>query len=301
MLATYSLQAFLTTIYLSALVSAQSGLIPRQFFKRPWVPRFLLAIQHSTTTLLYASFLFSVAMLLAAVNNLAFLANNMHLGPASPNWGLYVLVPVSSVLPMIALQLATASTLRRVRGRSVLWAIIAFLLATILALSGALHHQWSVGPSTEQKKLEVYCLRITSLSQIVYTSNALAAAIALCIGVSIASRFFPLRVRQHVPVNAHKWVRWSGVFSAFILMWTCYGLLINTLIEQSKLGIGMQDGWSFGQVLSLTTWFPVLVEFGYVWWQSPVVALSGRLMVPYEVVEMSKEKPAFAMRRVGIV
>jgi hypothetical protein len=45
--------------------------------------------------------------------------------------------------------------------------------------------------------------------------------------------------------------------------------------------------WSFGQILAVGTWVPVVVEFAYVWWERPLEALNGRLMDPYEVKEVS--------------
>jgi hypothetical protein len=55
--------------------------------------------------------------------------------------------------------------------------------------------------------------------------------------------------------------------------------------------------WSFGQVLVIATWAPVVVEFAYLWWERPVEALNGQLMDPYEVKEVSKKTEAFETNR----
>lgn len=79
--------------------------------------------------------------------------------------------------------------------------------------------------------------------------------------------------------------------------------MLNVQIQTAGLGgdNNRDNEWSFGQVLALGTWVPVLVQFGYLWWEKPTVALSGRLMAPYEVVEVSKETKGFELTRRGNV
>jgi hypothetical protein len=238
-------------------------------------------------------------MLLAAMNNLSTLMTNRHLGPASPDWGLYALAPTSSVLPVLALQGAAADTLRRVRGRIILWSIIAVLLSILLGLSATLLHQWNIQPSSEKKELEVICLRIASLSHVLYFTDVVAGAIVLCIGGFIINSLLPPRAKAHLSARTSKQLRWGSVLLALSLLWICYGMLINTMIQQRLRGMDLRDNsLSFGQVLALTTWFPVIVEFAYVWWQRPVVALRGRLIIPYEVVEVSTSDEGFELMRI---
>lgn len=45
--------------------------------------------------------------------------------------------------------------------------------------------------------------------------------------------------------------------------------------------------WTFGQVLALVTWVPVLVDAIYIWNQGPTTALTGQLMEGYKVVTSS--------------
>jgi hypothetical protein len=80
-------------------------------------------------------------------------------------------------------------------------------------------------------------------------------------------------------------------------MWTSIGIFIQMQRELARtFGEDNKDTeWSFGQVLALATWTPVVVEFTYIWWERPVEALNGRLVAPYEVVEVSNGTEAFEL------
>ncbi|KAI8943287.1 hypothetical protein NX059_001307 [Plenodomus lindquistii] len=82
-------------------------------------------------------------------------------------------------------------------------------------------------------------------------------------------------------------------------MWLCLGWFIYFQARSADLsGEENRDNeWSFGQILALATWTPILVEFAYVWYQKPVEALNGRLIDPFEVVEVSRATSAFELHR----
>lgn len=42
--------------------------------------------------------------------------------------------------------------------------------------------------------------------------------------------------------------------------------------------------WSFGQILGLASWLPVLVDFAYIWWEGHKEALTGQMMSGFEAV-----------------
>lgn len=69
-------------------------------------------------------------------------------------------------------------------------------------------------------------------------------------------------------------------------MWASLCIFIYFRKESNrKSGVTNQEHiWSFGQVLGLVTWVPVLVEFVYIWKNGPKEALTGQLMAPYQVV-----------------
>jgi len=200
-----------------------------------------------------------------------------------------MLMPFTSVLPVILLQAATAGTLRRVKGRGILWFLIAFLVLVVLVLSAVLFAQWEAGAGGTKKDLEMYCFRATSLTYMVYFAWSLA-------GVGVVALCVKSGLRQHPLVQRAAW--WLGMLLAFMLMWVCFSWFIYVQYRGRELGTGYSERTlSFGQVLALVTWVPVIVEFAYIWWQRPVTALTGRFMVPYEAVEVSEESGAFGLSR----
>jgi hypothetical protein len=69
----------------------------------------------------------------------------------------------------------------------------------------------------------------------------------------------------------------------FLMFFTVFRGQMN-----SRAGASNKDSeWSFGQILGLACWVPVIVELGYILREGPEKALSGLLVEPYEV----KEKP----------
>ena len=72
-------------------------------------------------------------------------------------------------------------------------------------------------------------------------------------------------------------------------MWMCQ-IRFTVFREALKDRVGATNKdsqWSFGQILCLASWVPVLVEVIYIYREGPEAALTGQLMVPYEVKERS--------------
>lgn len=74
----------------------------------------------------------------------------------------------------------------------------------------------------------------------------------------------------------------------FVSMWITLGLF--TWFRQhfhKKGGVPNQDfALSFGQVLALAIWMPVVVEFGYLYFQGSESALTGQLAKPFRAVKV---------------
>jgi hypothetical protein len=60
-------------------------------------------------------------------------------------------------------------------------------------------------------------------------------------------------------------------------------MLFRNDINKDGRSSNKDTQWSFGQILALASWIPVIVEIGYIWWEGPEQALSGHLVEPYEV------------------
>jgi hypothetical protein len=133
MLTAYVAQASLVTFYLLALlVICFNG--PKALQNTPWIFRILRATQHSTSNFLNASFLFSIAMLLASVVQLSQVLRRTA-AMTSTAVAVSMLMTFNSVLPVVVLQLAASNVLRRLHGRAVLWALLAIMTSIVLGLS----------------------------------------------------------------------------------------------------------------------------------------------------------------------
>jgi hypothetical protein len=60
---------------------------------------------------------------------------------------------------------------------------------------------------------------------------------------------------------------------------------VNQLFIGNRGGTTDKDReFSFGQVLALSTWVPVIIEFAYIYLEGPKKALTGKIMEPLLVV-----------------
>lgn len=298
MLATYIIQATLISLYLPMILSLRFERTPS---KNSLLRRTVLAAQHSSGTFLNASFVFSIAMLCASLIELA---SKFRYEPPRPSTGaLLVLMPFASVLPVALLQLSASNMLRRNQGRVLLWVLMAALMSAILQLTTK---PWYTSSYIEGRKMEEKWERICSdMNSVAKTLwFAVAVGIFVLLGTVIYVLIFVVMYFQHpVLVSWHKRISqplwWLGLILGFVGMWCCIGWLVHIQIKMSVLGgkSNKDAEWSFGQILAIATWVPVLVEFGYIWWERPVEALNGRLMDPYEVQEVSKETEGFEKTR----
>jgi hypothetical protein len=215
-----------------------------------------------------------------------------------------MVLPVSSVLPVVLLQLAASDMLRRVQGRKLLWAIVAILISIILSLNMA----FPIGReeySNEQRKFEEHCLLLGRFPEVaIGLGRAIAVFLVLGIGGYLIAPLMPaLRHRSSLfwGIRLSRPLWFLAITTAFCAMWLFLGSFIYFQTHLSKVRAYGDDNkdteWSFGQILALGTWVPFLVEFGYLWWEQPEEALSGRLVDPYEVVKISRKPGVFELKR----
>lgn len=223
---------------------------------------------------------------------------------------LTLLMPFGSVLPVVLLQLAASNMLRRDRGRFLLWTLIGIVIAIILALALVPNKPQSMksweGPGFakwySQADWEENCIDENAAMHLLYLALAFAGSLLLGIlGYFVTAMIVKLR---HQPLGpwSHRIFRlmwWTGLVLAFLGMWLCLIWFIQFQMYRNSLaGVDNKETeWSFRQVLAVATWVPAIIEFGYLWLESPADALNGRLMHPYEVKEVSKKTEAFEMNR----
>jgi hypothetical protein len=273
MLATYTLQTCLVTVYLIALVMIRFDWILVNMRNVSFMKRTLLAIQHSTGSFLSASFVFCIAMLLASL--LSEVDDNSNARGTA--WTLLLTMPVSSILPVVVLQLAASDTLRRVKGRMALWSLVftlnlALLVPTIVAafdISEEEKSKFKFSYSAwEIKCLDTYyILPMPIISWVIAGSACLSMGFYIIISAVASLRRHGPRKYVHRPGKL--W--WSMIILAFVAMWTFIGwfMWFAFLVRNSARNSNKDKEWFFRQILALATWAPFTVEFAYTWWEEP--------------------------------
>lgn len=293
MLTTYVVQALLVSLYLSILLARKRN---RQ---SSYVEKITTSIKHSTTTFLNASFVFCIAMLCATLFSfIRALVVRTQPMPTSA-YTASTMVSMYSILPPALLNMASSNMLRRSKGRKSLWSVVTILLGVVLALEIVVN--WfktllrydqkflsSRRYNDDQLDWENTCAEFGPMRNIRNFATGLGALIFFALAVYIASPIVP------VPKKLRKksWYKriiaalpWLALISGFITMWFCIGWLIQFRRTLDVFGGESNKDleWSFGQVLALATWVPVLVEICYLYGMTPERALTGRLIRPFEV------------------
>jgi hypothetical protein len=295
MLSAYFTQAVLITVYIPSLLSVRFDWLSDRKSTVSLIGRTLLAVQHSTPSFLNASIVFSIAMLSASLVSFA-----NHDVLTLSTLAIMLLMPFGSVLPVTLLQLAASDTLRRHRGRLLSWILMAALMIVLLITALILN---ITNITTEDKDIkqvnwETFCLGRGNVYNFFWFSLGLAGLLILGIVCFVIGSFSASLQRQ----SAASWSRrvwWITLVTAFIAMWLCLGWFV--LLQMQRNDMAGKDNkdtkWSFGQILAVATWVPVIIEFVYIWWETPVKALSGQLMDPYEVKEVLKKNEGFGSLR----
>jgi hypothetical protein len=97
--------------------------------------------------------------------------------------------------------------------------------------------------------------------------------------------------KDNTGARRHRTLRAVLATLSVSLMWWCLArFVLFRRAFKKRAGISNKDyEWSYGQILSLASWVPVLVELAYLWWEGARAGLTGQLMEPYEVKEMGVE------------
>ncbi|OAL46968.1 hypothetical protein IQ07DRAFT_145640 [Pyrenochaeta sp. DS3sAY3a] len=301
MLATYILQTCLVTVYLVALVMIRFDWTPVKMRNHPLMKRTSLAIQHSTGAFLSASFLFCISMLFASL--LAAIDDDSN--AKYTTWALLLIMPTSSTLPVVLLQLAAPDTLRRTKGRMALWAVVSALsltlfVRTIVAIS---RYEKDSRFKLQFSAWENRCLDGNFIVPAIFLSWIIAGMLSITVGFFII-RSIMASLRRYgtkKPVHLPRIVWWGTIILAFGAMWALMGWFIyfTVLLRDRARNSNRDTEWSFGQVLALATWVPFVVEFVYIWWEEPEEALNGRLMDPYEIFKVAGKTGSFELEQTG--
>lgn len=212
---------------------------------------------------------------------------------------------IFSIFPPLLLQ-TVAADLRRRRIRLTLWLVVITFGLTVAGLdlnlrtskaqleklmnrdSASVDNVWEY--DCEPQHLRDALEDTLNLAEVI-----LLLSISWWIYHAVPSRLWD-RLCSTFGMQDHLWKIWPGV-SHWILviyqiiccvaMWASLGLFTRYRFRvQATMGSSYKDSqWSFGQVLALTTWVPLVVDLVTIYLYGPEDALQGKMSEHYSVVE----------------
>lgn len=305
MLVNYAIQALLTTLYFVVLASNRMKRIPPRLTDNRRVMKGVEVFQHSTRVFLDSAILFCLSMLVAAMTTFA---KAIHAEAPLPIYTSITLafMSVYSVIPAVILHASLSHTLRRARWRSTVWAIIGCIGVVVIAL-----FRKSLDAMAKYKESD----KVDPYSDTLHDPDHQLVWDAMCMNHLVAYNFriyawllhgllmfigsvyvlilLRVRLHGHLPdivhtrlvhrIRAKWWLIASSI--AMIRMWICLIIFFHYRAKLNReSGETNQDrDWSFGQILGLATWVPVVVEFVHILVKNPKDALTGQLIAPYYV------------------
>ncbi|KAI1633162.1 hypothetical protein F4809DRAFT_655378 [Biscogniauxia mediterranea] len=313
--------AILSTIYFFVLITDRLGPARR----RP--SRVLDAFRESTNTFLDAALVFAAAMLTSTAVRYASFARRSRDDDVDDysTYRLLgsVFMSTFSIFPCLVLQCA-ADGLRRRFLRQGLWVAVVGLSVAVAAQTGAVYadrffYEMS-GPDVARLRSTPGLLReflwfqvCDNRALIVRTTHLLSAGTVLLVlnffwlvyyvlaslpsvGRNVASalgRLEAWRVRRDALAarwrRTRPYLRLLDGIACSVVMWLLLGFFTAWCHHvQSKAPSTDEDTeWTFGQVLSLATWVPVLVEWLGIIVAGPEKGLGERLSTRYEVTKVT--------------
>ena len=286
MLVNYIAQAVLVTLYVLFLIPSRHQRSNIGSDNRPgYTPprnnspttRFLAAVQETALTFLGASITFSVAMLIAGIY---FFADALlsSFGPNHQAKTTYAMLtssflPLYSLLPTLILNACISDTVRGIWWRRTVWILIAGLTLALGALFPAALMRSPPSASApegarqqfvwEEKCQSKQLVRIVEWALGSLFVALLVLAMLHTVLLLLARCFKGVRVMRSMRRN---WWLFSTVLG-FLAMWAYLAIFIVFRAQAVRNG-GDKNGdreWTFGQVLGLLTWVPVVMEFFYQW------------------------------------
>ncbi|KAF2713433.1 hypothetical protein K504DRAFT_461957 [Pleomassaria siparia CBS 279.74] len=320
MLVSYFVQAILVTFYMIVLGLGRLKTSSRMFKNWPKYERVLVAVQESTKSFLDASMLFCIVVLVASLYIFARALDDQNVLITTYAQFSSTLVSLFTLFPTLVLHSCASNHLRRGGFRQCVWLFIGCLTIVVMALflngmsvsaavvgirlykaskthdQAALDKESAVlnqaADSERQNRWEVDCVD----PNIVYTFLDVIVLVMCLITVftviylAFVKNVFRIPffgLKGYPRLNKFRKIWWCVSASlAFVGMWASLGAFVYYRINFNKLaGATNKDNeWSFGQVLALSTWVPVVVELLFIGNKGAIVALTGQMSDKYQVV-----------------
>lgn len=285
MMISYYMVAIFATLYYLALAPGIAEAYGGSLGSSKWAARYrkvASGFEGSVVGFLDAMLLFAMSMLAAAITRYSALF--LHPDEVHSLFGLQncVFLSAFSIFPAFVLQ-SLSTDARRRRVRLCLWDLV-FVFAVVVEVLYRMEYR-----STVEKLDRMDSSAGSGLSQIAWFSNcqsenlrqALQMLLSIGHGIMVANcawwvynvadiymgRWWKPALQQRSRVwdawtICRVWLRISNGLVCLVVMWAFLGFFTAYRHDVlSKAGSASEDNeWSFGQVLSLTTWIPIGVE-----------------------------------------
>ena len=317
MMVCYLIQAILVTIYASILILSRSSASTPRSTPSTRLGKCLLRIQESAheslREFLDASLIFSFAMIIAAIIS-SLLTLSAVQNQKADIGDLYALsrtslqVPLQSsvifsafaalftVFPAIALHASAQTSLRRKKWRAIMWVVLGACTLAMFALSRvagdeALNFIRTTENSSwrdpdGQLTFEFYCID-QDVSAAVRRA-VLLSFVAVCFSGIVYFVVRPVLERRQVEENGFEQEgrdKWSvcAALLAMIVMWvTLAGFYYyRRKIGSSSGGTNKDHAWTFGQIVAISTFAPIVIQFMMIMRKGPEKALTGTMSTGY--------------------
>lgn len=322
MVANYCIQAIFVTVYMAFHMAARFGWSPA---RRTAPQRILVAIQESTRPFLDSALLFCIAVHIATF--FTFIRGRVLDEPTPTTTGVTgSFISIYTIFPPLVLHSCAADHLRRKHGRKYIWLFLGALSLTMSGLyfadpRNAWRLQWwnwgklNSRPNSDssyeelndllikdpdhQLKWESFCVtergadRANMAFTIVLAVVFVTAAFVMIFFANVLRIPFLRSERRPLlrRVRKHKWI--FAAFLSFHAMWVSLGIFLWFRYELNQFtGNHNKDKqWTFGQVLAVATWAPVLMEFYVLWRDGAEKGLTGLLSDRFVVVDTKEIEP----------
>lgn len=267
--------------------------------------RIILSAEYSIRIALDTAIVFNLAFLLAAICSSArALSSRTRVNVYSSQIANFV--AVWSVLPILVLQHSASDSLRRTKSRATVYCLMAILLVANFSLWAIIYKsprtydsgvilQYDVEFQTYFNDLCIPPKAYHGVWTVTMFMAIYELISVLMIVIPTWPRLLPTRIFRldccisalpNFSQNKKLFILYysrsqstANVFNMWVFFWQLVQFHQDLLAQAGSSNKELE--LSFGQILSLATWLPVLVEFGYIFFKGPKEALTGQMVKPY--------------------
>ncbi|KAI2631852.1 hypothetical protein GGR54DRAFT_627459 [Hypoxylon sp. NC1633] len=309
MLITYFVAAMLVTLYLGVLVLSRLEIFKRRYPASSKTARFVSGFEESINTFLDTALIFAFALVVATCFRLSQTIWQAH-DPERGHWILYADIAsiymsnFSIFLPLLLQSVAPDLRLNWLRG--LFWILIAIISIVNECLFDSFFARITKQDPLDTNPEDIleetwllYCEPIELYYSGLYPTLRLAQALLLLNAIYYVTYKSCIRKTRGVSrwprlkgfwQTASRYIQGFDMVLSFMLMWTMLGLfyIYRMRVNDAAGDTNQNTSWTFGQVMAMATWIPVLLEYLSIIKYGPEKGLSRRLSRRFVIVAAKK-------------